>query len=102
MDPGTEGQVGHLMVNGPEDDVTGWLSIDWQRAEDDVRRLRQRIFTATQAGDLARVRNLQKLTAPRGALSYPRLSWEEFEGRFLGLMPYLELKGEGNHSMAGN
>src|SRR5437763_7767188 len=61
MDPGTEGQVGHLMVNGPEDDVTGWLPIDWQRAEDDVRRLRQRIFTATQAGDLARVRNLQKL-----------------------------------------
>jgi RNA-directed DNA polymerase len=49
------------MVNGPEDDVTGWLSIDWQRAEDDVRRLRQRIFTATQAGDLAKVRNLQKL-----------------------------------------
>jgi hypothetical protein len=80
------------MVNGPEDDVTGWLSIDWQRAEDDVRRLRQRIFTATQAGDLARVRNLQKLTAPRGALSYPRFSREEFEGRFLGLMPYLELK----------
>src|SRR5213596_636474 len=61
MDPGTEGQVGHLMVNGPEDDVTGWLSIDWQRAEDDVRRLRQRIFTATQAGDLKKVRNLQKL-----------------------------------------
>jgi hypothetical protein len=90
------------MVNGPEDDAGGWLSVDWQRAEDDVRRLRQRIFTATQAGDLARVRNLQKLTAPRGALSYPRFSREEFEGRFLGLMPYLELKGEGNHSMAGN
>src|ERR1700750_1099155 len=61
MDPGTEGQVGHLMVNGPEDEVTAWLSIDWQRAEDDVRRLRQRIFTASKAGDLARVRNLQKL-----------------------------------------
>ena len=90
------------MVNGPEDDVTGWLSIDWQRAEDDVRRLRQRIFTATQAGDLAKVRNLQKLTAPRGALLYPRLSREEFEGIFLGLMPYLELKREGNHSMAEN
>jgi RNA-directed DNA polymerase len=29
--------------------------------EDDVRRLRQRIFTASQAGDLKRVRNLQKL-----------------------------------------
>jgi RNA-directed DNA polymerase len=49
------------MVNGPEDDSSGWLSVDWQRAEDDVRRLRQRIFTATQAGDLARARNLQKL-----------------------------------------
>ena len=31
------------------------------RVEEDVRRLRQRIFTATQAGDLKRVRNLQKL-----------------------------------------
>ena len=30
-------------------------------AEDDVRRLRQRIFTASKAGDLAKVRNLQKL-----------------------------------------
>jgi RNA-directed DNA polymerase len=49
------------MVNGPEDDSSAWLSVDWQRAEEDVRRLRQRIFTATQAGDLARVRNLQKL-----------------------------------------
>ena len=42
------------MVNGPEDEVTDWPSIDWQRAEDDVRRLRQRIFMASQAGDLAR------------------------------------------------
>ena len=49
------------MVNGPEGDASGWLSVDGQLAEDDVRRLRQRIFTATQAGDLARVRNLQKL-----------------------------------------
>ena len=47
-------------------------------------------------------RNLQKLSAPRGALSYPRFSREEFEGRFLGLMPYPELKGEGDHSMAEN
>ena len=29
--------------------------------EEDVRRLRQRIFTASQAGDLKKVRNLQKL-----------------------------------------
>ena len=48
-------------TNGPEDEITDWLSIDWQQVEDDVRRLRQRIFTATQAGDLAKARNLQKL-----------------------------------------
>ena len=77
-------------------------SVDWRAQEEQVRRLRQRIFTAAQEQDWPRVRNLQKLTAPRGALLYPRLSREEFEGRFLGLMPYLELKGEGNHSMAGN
>jgi RNA-directed DNA polymerase len=38
-----------------------WDAVDWRRVEDDVRRLRQRIYTATQAGDLNRVRNLQKL-----------------------------------------
>jgi hypothetical protein len=94
------------IVNGPEDqprNAPGQRDrIDWRAREEQVRRLRQRIFTATREQDWPRVRNLQELTAPRGALSYPRLSREEFEGRFLGLMPYLELKGEGNRSMAGN
>ena len=60
----TNGQVGHhgiAVMNGPEGDDLDWLSIDWQQVEDDVRRLRQRIFTASRAGDLKRVRNLQKL-----------------------------------------
>ena len=48
-------------VNGPEDDGLDWDYVDWGQAEDDVRRLRRRIFAASQAGDLARVRNLQKL-----------------------------------------
>src|SRR3954447_17266568 len=48
-------------VNGPEGAPSDWLSIDWRRAEADVRRMRLRIFTAAQAGDLKRVRNLQKL-----------------------------------------
>ncbi len=48
-------------VNGPEGDVLDWDSVDWARAEDDVRRLRQRIFTASKAGDLNKVRSLQKL-----------------------------------------
>jgi len=50
-----------VVLNGPEDELLDWLSIDWRSVEDDVRRLRQRIFTASQAGDLKRVRNLQKL-----------------------------------------
>jgi len=49
------------VVNGPEGEVLDWHAIDWRAVEDDVRRLRQRIFTASQAGDLAKVRNLQKL-----------------------------------------
>jgi len=49
------------VVNGPEDDVLDWFAIDWRAVEDDVRRLRQRIFTASQVGDLKRVRSLQKL-----------------------------------------
>ncbi len=47
-------------MNGPEDDP-GWDSVDWGQAEENVRRLRQRIFAASQAGDLKKVRNLQKL-----------------------------------------
>ncbi|HEV2375778.1 MAG TPA: group II intron reverse transcriptase/maturase [Streptosporangiaceae bacterium] len=50
-----------MVVNGPEDVLPGWDAVDWRAAEEDVRRLRQRIFTASQAGDLRRVRNLQKL-----------------------------------------
>jgi RNA-directed DNA polymerase len=49
------------VVNGPEGGVLGWDAVDWRAAEDNVRRLRQRIFTASRAGDLNKVRNLQKL-----------------------------------------
>ena len=49
------------VANGPEDAPFDWRRVDWRRAEASVRRLRQRIFTASQAGDLARVRSLQKL-----------------------------------------
>src|SRR5450756_3217955 len=49
------------VANGPEGNDLDWHNIDWRQVEDDARRLRQRIFTATQAGDLKRVRSLQKL-----------------------------------------
>jgi RNA-directed DNA polymerase len=55
------GKLGTITVNGPEGDVLDWEAIDWHQAGDDVRRLRQRIFTASKAGDLKKVRNLQKL-----------------------------------------
>lgn len=41
----------------------------------------------------------KKESAPRGTLSYPRLSREEFGGTFLGLMAYLDPKGKGDSSM---
>ena len=50
-----------VVVNGLEDAPFDWRQVDWRRVEDDVRRLRQRIFTASKAGDLKKVRNLQKL-----------------------------------------
>jgi RNA-directed DNA polymerase len=49
------------VMNGPEDTALDWDAIDWRVVEDRVRRLRQRIFKASQDGDLKRVRNLQKL-----------------------------------------
>jgi hypothetical protein len=47
-----------VVVSGPEDDAERWRQVDWRRAEADVRRLRQRIFTASKAGDLKKVRSL--------------------------------------------
>ena len=48
------------VVNGPED-LSDWDAIAWRRQEEQVRRLRQRIFKAAQAADWKQVRNLQKL-----------------------------------------
>jgi RNA-directed DNA polymerase len=52
---------GDGVANGPEGLDFAWDAVRWRHAEAQVRRLRQRIFTATQEGDLKRVRNLQKL-----------------------------------------
>jgi RNA-directed DNA polymerase len=49
------------MVNGPQDGTLLWEAIDWRLHEENVRRLRQRIFKAAQDGSLATVRDLQKL-----------------------------------------
>jgi RNA-directed DNA polymerase len=85
-DTRTEGQVGRYgtaVVNGPEGEDLDWYSIDWASVEDDVRRLRQRIFTASQVGDLKQVRNLQKLMlrSRANALSSVRQVTERNAGR---------------------
>lgn len=60
LDAGTQ-PAGDVGANGPEDTALDWDAVDWRAAEDHVRRLRQRIFAATRAGDHKRVRSLQKL-----------------------------------------
>jgi RNA-directed DNA polymerase len=60
LDAGTP-PAGVVGANGPEGTVLEWDAVDWRAAEDRVRRLRQRIFAATRAGDHKRVRSLQKL-----------------------------------------
>ena len=47
-------------ANGPEG-RTDWDAIDWRKADRLVRNLRHRIFRATQANDLRKVRSLEKL-----------------------------------------
>src|SRR5512140_330605 len=52
-------------ANGPEDQPyqvpVQWDTIDWRAQEGQVRRMRQRIFTAAREQDWPKVRNLQKL-----------------------------------------
>jgi RNA-directed DNA polymerase len=47
-------------ANGPDDDLA-WDAVNWAVHEQNVARLRRRIFTAVRDGDLAKARNLQKL-----------------------------------------
>jgi RNA-directed DNA polymerase len=60
-----EVRVAAPRANGPEDQSLDapdrWDRIDWREQEEQVRRLRQRIFKAAHEQDWAKVRNLQKL-----------------------------------------
>lgn len=40
---------------------SGWHDVNWRKTHRTVRRLRQRIYRATQEGDLKKVRSLQRL-----------------------------------------
>jgi RNA-directed DNA polymerase len=47
-------------VNGPEDGLE-WDAVNWAVHEQNVARLRRRIFTAVRDGDWPKARNLQKM-----------------------------------------
>jgi RNA-directed DNA polymerase len=64
--PVVAGVTGRARIaNGPEDQprnaTAQWDRIDWRAQEERVRRLRQRIFKASQEQDWPTVRSLQKL-----------------------------------------
>jgi RNA-directed DNA polymerase len=50
-----------IVVNGPEDVELDWDEIDWRVHEQNVTRLRRRIFKAAREQDWATVRSWQKL-----------------------------------------
>jgi RNA-directed DNA polymerase len=50
-----------MTVNGTEDVALEWDAINWRLHEDNVGRLRRRIFKAAKDEDLAKVRSLQKM-----------------------------------------
>ena len=50
-----------MTVNGTEDVALEWDAVDGRLHEDNVRRLRRRIFKAAKEQDLATVRSLQKM-----------------------------------------
>lgn len=56
-----KGKLDTIMVNGPEDVAVLWDAMDWRAHEQNVARLRRRIFQATRNRDWAQVRSLQKL-----------------------------------------
>jgi RNA-directed DNA polymerase len=62
--PAPKGTLGTL-VNGPEGlplfDGDAWDRVDWRHHEEQVRRLRGRIFQAVRDGDWPRARSLQRL-----------------------------------------
>jgi hypothetical protein len=49
-----------MTVNGPEDVALDWDATNWRNHEDNVRRLRGRIFTATKDAHLNRPTGLTR------------------------------------------
>src|ERR1035438_7996502 len=84
----TEVTAAARIANGPEDQPrtapAQWDRIDWRAQEEQVRRLRQRIFKASQEQDWAKVRNLQKLMLRSRANTLPIVSVRQVTQRNTG------------------
>ncbi|HZM54724.1 MAG TPA: reverse transcriptase domain-containing protein, partial [Acidimicrobiales bacterium] len=92
-----------VTANGPEGDLPDWDAVVWRRVAEDVRRLRQRIFTASQAGDLAKVRNLQKLmlrSRSNALLSVRRVTEHNAGRKTAGVDGVVVLSSRGKAEMA--
>src|SRR5258708_39132669 len=48
-------------VNGPEDALPEWDQVDWGQSEENVRRLRRRVFGGCRACGLKKWRSVHKL-----------------------------------------
>jgi RNA-directed DNA polymerase len=95
--------VGGAGANGPEGVALDWNAVDWRAAEDQVRRLRQRIFAATAAGDYKKVRSLQRLMlrSRSNALVSVRQVTERNAGRLTpGVDGRVVLSAEGKGNLA--
>src|SRR5262245_38314832 len=62
------GKFDAVAVDGVEDVTLGWDGIDWRLHEQNVIRLRRRIFQATREQDGAKARSLRNAPRPRGLL----------------------------------
>jgi RNA-directed DNA polymerase len=90
-------------VNGPEGDLPDWDAVVWRQVGQDVRRLRQRIFTASQAGDLKKVRSLQKLmlrSRANALLSVRRVTEQNTGRKTAGVDGEVVLTSQGKAEMA--
>jgi RNA-directed DNA polymerase len=98
------GKLDTDQVNGPEGAVLDWDAVRWRQVEDDVRRLRHRIFTASKAGDLRKVRNLQKLmlrSRSNAMLSVRRVTEINAGRRTAGIDGRVVVDAEHKAEMAG-
>ena len=104
-DAGTDGQVGRHDGGERTGGRPFWLGrCGLAGSGGDVRRLRQRIFTASQAGELKRVRNLQKLmlrSRANALVSVRRVTELNAGRKTAGIDGQVALTGQAKADLAG-